>query len=344
MGYYCGIDLGNKNSMISIIKGNRQVVKEESVLTNKAALKAALKSYRGLTCIVEASPLAEWLCTVVEELGHKIAIVCPRKAKVALASQAKKKTDRRDARALAELCRSGWYEAVRRKSAEAREMRSFMTARKQLVECSTAIASSIRGILRAHGVKLEGGTDDRDFYKRVQVATEELPQLAQLGIKELLKAFDLLHEQQRALYKVLHKNARENHTTKLLQTIPGVGPATAAAFVATIDDPNRFPDGEKVAAYVGLTPSVYQSGETEYRGRISKTGDKLLRWLLVEAAHILLSRSGTPCNLRTWGLKLQEKKGTGKARVAVARRLCGIMWKMWKDGTEFYVEPLALAA
>lgn len=340
MGYYCGIDLGNKYSMISIIKNNRQVVKEEQIATDEIAIKKALCGYHELTCIVEASPLAEWICGIVEKLGHKIVIVCPRKAKVALASQSKKKTDKRDARALAELCRSGWYDAVHRKSNEAREMRSFMTARKQLVECSTSIASSIRGILRAHGVKLEGGTDEVGFCEKVNKAAKNLPNLAKRGIEELLIAFELLHKQQRDLYRVLNKNTKDNEVTKRLQTIPGVGPATAAAFVATIDDPNRFPDAEKVAAYIGLTPSIYQSGETEYRGRITKTGDKLLRWLLVEAAHVLLSRSGTPCDLKSWGLKLQEKKGTGKAKVAVARRLCGIMWKMCKDGTEFYVEPL----
>ena len=341
MGYYCGIDLGNKETVICIIQGNRQVVAEERIKTTLAAIWKVLKKYRGMTCLVEASPLAEWLCTEVEKLGHKIAIVCPRKAKVALASQSKKKTDRRDARALAELCRSGWYEAVHRKSAAAREMRSFMTARKQLVECGTAIASSIRGILRAHGVKLEAGSDEKSFSEKVCKAMKELPELAQLGVKELLKSFELLYTQQRALYRKLQRESRENDVTKQLQSIPGIGPATAAAFVATIDDPNRFPDAEKVAAYIGLTPSVYQSGETEYRGRITKTGDKLLRWLLVEAAHVLLSRSGTPCELRTWGLRLQERKGVGKARVAVARRLSGIMWKMWKDGTTFYPEAIA---
>ena len=345
MGYYCGIDLGNKETMLCILQKNRQVIKEERIATESEKLKGALGKYRGLKCLVEASPLAEWICTEVEKLGHKISIVCPRKAKVALASQGKKKkTDRRDARALAELCRSGWYEEVHRKSEEAREMRSFMTARKQLVECSTAIASSIRGILRAHGVKLQAGTDERSFEGKVRQASAQLPELAKRGIEELLKAFESLHVQQRTLYKELHRQARENETTKRLQTIPGVGPATAAAFVATIDDPTRFPDGEKVAAYLGLTPSVYQSGETEYRGRITKTGDKLLRWLLVEAAHILLSRSGTPCDLRTWGLKLQEAKGVGKARVAVARRLAGIMWKMWIEKREFHPESLPAAA
>lgn len=340
MGYYCGIDLGNKKSVVTVIQGNRQVVAEEEIGTTRVEIGKFFKKYRGMTCLVEASPLAEWLCTEVEKLGHKITIVCPRKAKVALASQSKKKTDRRDARALAELCRSGWYEAVHRKSAEAREMRSFMTARKQLVECSTALASSIRGILRAHGVKLEGGTDENGFPEKVCKAMKELPALAQAGIKELLKSFELLHSQQRAMYRRLEKHTKQDPLTKRLQTIPSIGPATAAAFVATIDDPNRFPDAEKVAAYLGLTPSVYQSGETEYRGRITKTGDKLLRWLLVEAAHVLLTRSKTPCDLKTWGLKLQETKGAGKARVAVARRLSGIMWKMWKDGTTFYPEPI----
>lgn len=341
MGYYCGIDLGNKETVLCIIQGNRQVVAEEQIKTSVAALGKILKRYRGMTCIVEASPLAEWLCSEVEKFGHKIAIVCPRKAKVALASQAKKKTDRRDARALAELCRSGWWEAVHRKSAEGREMRSFMTARKQLVECSTALSSSIRGILRAHGVKLEAGTDEKNFSEKVLKAIKGLPELAQHGVKELLKSFEQLHKQQRAMYRRLQKQTKDDERTKRLQTIPGVGPATAAAFVATIDDPHRFPDGERVAAYLGLTPSVYQSGETEYRGRITKTGDKLLRWLLVEAANVLLSRSGTPCDLQAWGLKLQEAKGVGKARVAVARRLCGIMWKMWIDGTTFYPEPIA---
>jgi len=344
MGYYCGIDLGNKYSMVSIIRKNRQVEKEELVGTNEVAIKKVLKGYKKLTCVVEAAPLAEWLCNIIEELGHKAVVVCARKAKVALASQGKKKTDKRDARALAELCRSGWYEAVHRKSAEARAMRSFMTARKQLVESSLAMASSIRGILRAHGIKLGVRGDNSDFCRQVTTAMKELPIIVQRGLEELLKAYDLIHTQQRRLYQELQKNPRENEVTKRLQTIPGVGAATAAAFVATIDDPNRFPDGEKVASYIGLAPSVYQSGETEYRGRITKTGDKLLRWLLVEAANVLLSRSGTPCDLRTWGLMLQEKKGTGKARVAVARRLCGIMWKMWKDGTEFYAEPLQVAA
>ena len=344
MTYYCGIDLGNKHTSICVIDKRRQIKMEVETVTNSKEIACVLKKYRQLECVVEAAPLAEWLAKEVEKLGHKIEVVCPRQAKVALASQGKKKTDRRDARALAELCRSGWYTEVHRKSAEAREMRSYMTARKQLVECSTALASSVRGILRAHGIRLDGSSDEVSFSGKVREAAKGLPEKVQGALAELMQAFDLLHTQQRYMYRMLQKNAKEDPVIARLTTIPGVGPATAAAYVATIDDPHRFADGEKVASYLGLVPSVYESGETSYRGRITKSGDKLLRWLMVEAAHILLSRSEYPCELRSWGLKLQEAKGVGKARVAVARRLCGVMLKLWKDGSVFHAESLKEAA
>ena len=339
MGYYCGIDLGNKETVVCIMGSSRKIVAEERFVTDSGGIRRIFSKRKNMTCLVEASPLAEFICEEVEKYGHEISIVCPRKAKVAVSNQ-KKKTDKRDARALAELCRSGWYEAVHRKSKEARELRSFLVARKQLVESSTAIASSLRGILRAHGIKISCRSQNEQFAEKVQKAIEELPHLARAGIEELLRSFKMLHFQQQAMYKLLQAHSRKNKVMKRLETIPGVGAATAAAFVATIDDPNRFESAEKVASYLGLTPSVYQSGETEYRGRITKTGDKLLRWLLVEAAHVMLARSKVECELQTWGLKLKDAKGAGKAHVAVARRLCGVMWRMWKDEADFYPEPV----
>lgn len=345
MSKYCGIDLGNKHTSICIIDSRRQVLKEVEVATDSAEFAKAFKGFRKLTMLVEASPLAEWFCTEVEGLGHSVTIVCPRKAKVALESRGKKKkTDRRDARNLAELCRSGWYEAVHRKSAEARANRSYLTARKQLVESSTALASSIRGILRAHGLRLTARSDEGTFGEKVLAAAKQLPPLVRGAIDQLLQAYELLHAQQRAMYKTLQGAVKSEPIAARLTTIPSVGAATAAAFVATIDDPKRFSSGEKVASYLGLVPSIYQSGETEYRGRITKTGDKLLRWLLVESAHNLLSCSKTDCPLKEWGHKLEAAKGVGKARVAVARRLCILMWTLWTNGEDFHAESLKQAA
>jgi len=116
---------------------------------------------------------------------------------------------------------------------------------------------------------------------------------------------------------------------------PGVGPAVATAFVATVDDPRRFRRGDQVAAYLGLVPGVHQSGEVELRSSITKEGDGLLRWLLVEAAHVLLTRTRKSCPLKRWGLRLQARKGAGKARVAVARKLAMILHRIWLTGEPF---------
>jgi len=335
MNYYCGIDLGCKETAMCVIDNNRKVIRELNVRTEEKELAKALKGLKSVSCLVEAAPLAEWLAKHIEKLGYKVDLVSAKKAKHAMASQ-KKKTDRRDARALAELCRSGWYEPVHRKSAAARNMRSYLTARKQLVESSAAIAASIRGILRAHGIRLGGvGSDEPKFAPSVKAAVAPLDQQVRDGILELLRAFELLHAQQRAMYRRLQKETLLEGPAKLIRTMHGVGAATAAAFVATVDDPHRFADGEKLASYLGLVPSIYQSGGTEYRGRITKTGDKLLRWLLVESANIVLKRSKKESRLREWGLRLAEAKGFGKARVAVARRLCVIILAMWKKGEEF---------
>lgn len=344
MKYYCGIDLGCKETAMCVIDNNRKVIRETKIPTEESHIAEVLKGLKGVACLVETAPLAEWLAKQVEAAGHKVDLVCAKKAKQAMAGQ-KKKTDRRDARALAELCRSGWYEPVHRKSDAARNMRSFMTGRKQLVESSGAIASCLRGILRAHGIRLNGvGSDEPGFAQAVRAATVGLDEQVKDCVLELLKAFKHLHDQQRKMYRRLEKETRVEGPAKLLKTAHGVGAATAAAFVATIDDPHRFTDGEKLASYLGLVPSIYQSGGTEYRGRITKTGDKLLRWLLVEAANSLLKRTKKESGLREWGLRLAESKGCGKARVAVARRLCGILLKMWKDHEPFNADCVKAAA
>jgi transposase len=114
-----------------------------------------------------------------------------------------------------------------------------------------------------------------------------------------------------------------------------VGPLTAAAYVATIDDATRFAQSNQVGAYLGLVPSVYQSGEVNSRGWITKEGDGFLRWLLVETAHSLLNLTQRECALKRWGERLVEQKGVDKARVAVARNLAMILQRLWLTGESF---------
>lgn len=340
MKLYCGLDISNKSTSICIVNEEGKLEHESSCETNAKGLKEALKKYKGVRCVVEASPLAETICLWVEAAGQEIDILDVRQAKAVTAT--KKKTDKLDARKLAHLSRTGWYTRVHRKSGEARSLRSYLTARMQLVKAATAMISTIRGLFRAHGIVVPTG-DGKKFEANVCRLLEQAKQpMLSEAIKPLLEAWRLLDSQERQMYKDLNKKvAKNNPDVKRLMTVPGVGPATAAAFVATIDDPRRFPSGEQVASYLGLVPSVYQSGDVEIKGRITKHGDNLLRWLLVEASITLLTRSQQECALKTWGLKLKETKGFGKARVAVARKLTCLLHHLWVNKETF---DLKLAA
>ena len=128
---------------------------------------------------------------------------------------------------------------------------------------------------------------------------------------------------------------RAEPVCRRLMSVPGVGPITALAFRATIDQPERFRQSRDVGAHLGLTPSRYQSGETDIQGRVSRCGDELARTALYEAAHSLLVRSKKWSALRAWGMNVAKRRGMARARVAVARKLAVILHRMWADGTEF---------
>ena len=120
-----------------------------------------------------------------------------------------------------------------------------------------------------------------------------------------------------------------------LMKVSGVGPITVTAYVATIDDPRRFRRGDQVAAYLGLVPSVNQSGELDRHGHITRDGDSLLRSYLFEAAHVLLTRTRSSSAIQRWGRKLAKKKGYGKAKVAVARKLAVLLHHLWLTGDSY---------
>ncbi len=343
MEYYCGIDLGNKSLDLCVIDESRKVVFSQSVGTRADLVKKAFEAFTGrLICVVEAGALAEWLVDVLEPLGHEVSIVCPRKAKIALQSNGGKKTDSLDARALAEYCRTSWFTPVHKKSAEARELRSVMKARTQICECSRKLACSIRGLLRANGVTESlPGSDDPEFSSEVKRLSMQLSPALRRTISSMLCAFKDLRTRHKKMYAQLNKLSKKSPEMKRMQQVEGVGPAVAASFYSAIDNPDRFKSGEQVSSYLGLVPSVHQSGETLYHGRITKQGDGYTRWLLVEAAHIILSRSKADTPLRRWGLQLQQKKGAGKARVAVARKLAGILWRIWRDDIDYQPELTA---
>lgn len=329
---YCGIDLASKASAVCVMDLGGEIVREDVIPTDEDGYRSGLKDGEPMQIVIEASPLAEWAARVLEQLGHQVVVIDPRRAKAVICT--KKKTDKLDARNLARMARTGWYTEVHRKSSEARLSRSELKARQGLVETANAMGARIRGLLRAHGIKL-GPVSEGEFENRVlERVSTQAPELKAL-LRPLLKIWrEATHSGER-MYRRLGRHSRRDPLRALLMSVPSVGPAVATAYVATIDDPRRFSRSDQVPAYLGLVPGVRQSGDVEYRDSITKEGDGLLRWLLVEAAHVLLTRTRKSCALKRWGLRLQAKKGAGKAKVAVARKLAMILHRIWLTGEPF---------
>jgi transposase len=197
------------------------------------------------------------------------------------------------------MMRIGHYRPVHVKSAEAQLIRTTLQARRQIVATLLQIQGSIRGLLRMHGLKV-GEIHRNRFDTRVRELLEEMPLLS-VAIEPLLRVLEQLVSERKALDKRLGEAARKDAVCLRLMTIPGVGPITSLAFRVTVDDPARFDSSKAVGAHIGLTPRIYQSGETDRSGQISKAGDHMLRHLLYEVASALMTRCRQPSKLRAGG-------------------------------------------
>jgi transposase len=244
------------------------------------------------------------------------------------------KTDRKDARGIAQLMRLGWFRPVHCKSMAAQETRAMLSARKLVQAKLHDVEMSLRGILRGFGLKV-GKTTPRQFEGRIKElvaghASLEVVATALLAVRTvLLREFNAFEKRVRSM-------ARSDARARLLTSIPGVGAIVALAVASAIDDPARFRSSKSVGAHFGMTPKKYQSGETDVSGRISKIGDGSVRTAAYEAAHIILTKPLKGCaRLKSWGMKLARRAGMKKAKVALARKLTVIMHRMLADGTTF---------
>ena len=195
------------------------------------------------------------------------------------------------------------------------------------------VENGIRALLREVGLKV-GTPGRKDFGVRVRELVADDPVLASLA-ESLLAAVETMTQEVERLTRRVLDEVRVEPTCRRLMTVPGVGPLTALAFRATIDQPDGLRRSRDFGAHLGLTPRRYQSGETDVQGRISRCGDELARTALYEAAHSLLIRSTKWSALRAWGMNVAKRSGMARARVAVARKLAVILHRMWTDGSEF---------
>lgn len=334
MKYFAGLDVSLEETAICVVDERGGIVKEARALSEPEALSEALRQVDlPLERIgLEACSLTAWLHDGLRAEGLRAICIETRQANAAMKTMPNK-TDRNDARALAQIMRTGWYRQVHVKSRQCRLWRSLLVARRTVLNEMRTIENVVRAILREAGFKL--GTPGRAaFARRVrELAGDDTEIMALVG--PLLSVLSTMLQELARLTKQVLDTVRQEETCRRLMSVPGVGPITALAFRATIDRPDRFSRSRAVGAHLGLTPARYQSGETDIQGRVSRCGDELARTALYEAAHALLTRSKKWSSLRAWGMRVAKRRGMARARVAVARKLAVILHRMWVDDTEF---------
>jgi transposase len=269
----------------------------------------------------------------LEGFGHEVIVADPNFAPMYAARSRKIKTDRRDARALAEACVLGAYRRAHRLSDAQRHVRGRLTVRDALVRTRTGYIAVIRALLRQHGWHVPTGSAE-GFSGRVLGLP--LPGRLLSELAPLLAVMRAVNAQLAYSDERIETIARADARVERLRTVPSVGPVTAAAFVAALDDAGRFARAHHVEAYLGLVPREWSSGEGQRRGRITKAGHRRVRWLLVQAAVSMLRvRHPGTAGLRAWALRLAARRGRFIAVVALARRLAGILYAMLRDGTPY---------
>ncbi|MEJ2116789.1 MAG: IS110 family transposase [Alphaproteobacteria bacterium] len=335
MKHYAGLDISLKETSICITDETGEIRRELKVVSHPEDLLRALQNpeWNLVRIGLEAGPLSQWLFSRLAEAGLPVVCIETRHTKAFLKAQVNK-TDRNDARGIAQMMRVNLFRAVHVKTLTSQKHRALLTARKLLQEKAIAIESDIRGLLRNFGLKV-GQVGKVKFETRVQELVDDFPELAEL-MEALLDARAKLREQFAILHKKLLAIVRDDDVCHRLMTVPGVGPVVALGFRATIDIPARFKTSKAVGAVLGLTPVQHQSGESSRVGKISKCGDALMRTLLYEGAQTMLTRSVKWSWLRAWGMKIAKNRGMKKAIVALARRMAVIMHRIWTDGTEFH--------
>ncbi len=329
---HIGFDLGKVNSQICIITLAGELI-ERRISTSRESLTKLLGSRPPAHILIEAATESEWVARHLEGLGHEVLVADPNFAPMYATRSRRVKTDKRDARTLAEACRLGAYRPAHRTSDKQRHIRAKLAVREALVRSRAKYISLIRALLRRDGLRIAAGTARCFSVRLADLATT--PEL-RTEIRPLLDLLHSLNAQIKQADEELVQLVREDPVIKRLTTVPGVGPVTAVCFVATLDDITRFPDARQARAYLGLVPTEYSSGERQQRGRINKAGPNRARYLLVEAAwSILRHRSPATADLYRWATAIRERRGTKVAVVALARKLAGILFAMWRDATEF---------
>ena len=351
MAYYIGLDVSQKSTSICVIDDKGKKIVEGAALTRPSDIFGWISNRVEVSEIakvgLEATNVSSWLYTELTKLGLPMLCLEAFQAHRFLATQ-RNKTDKNDARGLAQLIRMGgedFLKLVTVRSQVSQEIRALLGMRQHLVHQKVDLENHISGILKPFGLIVARGdvcaTTFRDRVIEALCLAEDRGVKIQATVMPSLDLYRSACAQLSILTKQVETLAHNDRTCRRLMTIPGVGPVVALSFMTAVDYPERFKSSADVGAYFGLTPRQFQSGQVDYQTGISKRGDPMVRRHLVTAATVLLTGTKKWCPLKAWGIKLAKKQGMAKARVAVARKLAILMHRMWIEGKDFRWESVS---
>ena len=335
MTYFAGLNVSLRSTNICVVDNQGKLIAEGKTDADVTGIIAFLEALDvEITEVgLEAGTLTQYLTYGLQFAGYEVICMEARQVKSALSAM-RNKTDKHDARGIAQLLRSGWYSRVHVKSMESHRVRALLTSRRAVLAKCIDLEQEIRGSFKVYGIKLPPPLGHGAFDPKVRPLIEA-DEVLSLSLLPVLDARLVLYRTFRELDNRTRKLAHSDPICKRFMTAPGVGFVTALTFKAGVDDPARFKHSRTVAAHFGLTPRRFQSGELDLEGHISRCGDAGVRSTLYTAANAMLTRSSKWSSLKAWGMKLAKTRGHRRAVIAVARKLAVILHRMWVDDTQF---------
>ncbi len=335
MTYYVGLDVSLRTVNICVIDDEGELVAETKLASDVQDIVVYLDELNlNISSIaLEAGTLTQYMTYGLQSADFEVICMEARQVKAALSAM-RNKTDKHDARGIAQLLRSGWYSQVHVKSIESHHIRMLLSSRRAVLSKCVDLENEVRGLFKIFGIKLPPKLGHGAFDATVRDIIEADEALSH-ALLPLLEARLALYRSFRELDNRTRKMAHDDPVCQQFMTAPGVGFITALTYKAGVDDPHRFKQSRTVGAHFGLTPRRSQSGEIDIDGHISRAGDADVRCALYTAANAMLTRSTRWSSLKVWGMHIAKTRGHRRAVVAVARKLAIILHRMWIDDTQF---------
>lgn len=328
---HVAIDLGSKESQVCVRSADGTILVEKKHPTK--GLSKLMQGWPSSRVVLETSSEAFRIADQAKQAGHEVRVVPSTLSKQLGVGERGIKTDARDARKLSEVsCRID-LPSVHIPSETAREWRSVIRSRETLIESRTKMVNHVRGWLRTQVRTIRKGST-ATFPARVRDRAGEQNATIPPHIESALAVIEVMNVQVMASMKHIRELAKTSEVCRRLMTTPGVGPITAVAYVAAIDDVSRFPHAFQLTSYLGVTPGEDSSSKRERRTGITKAGPASVRRNLIQAAWVAIRfRPNDP--MVRWATRVAERRGKFIAVVALARKMAGVMYALWRDNTNY---------